>query len=147
MLFAEVSAQAQEELLEELKQTSDSKWYRRLKIIHLSFQRTPVPQLAKLFDLCAATVRAYISRYNAGGLAGLKRQSSDGASPKITLSRSEREELLLQSPSQYDRLQTGARNRTQELAVEYLHLYHGVRVTQSAVSRCLKQHKIPWNRS
>jgi len=146
MLFADVSAQAQEELLKALKQASDSTWYRRLKIIHLSSQRTPVSQLAKLFDLCAATVRVYIRRYNAGGLAGLKRQSSTGASPKIPLSQSEWEDLLHQSPSQYDRLQTGARNWTQELVVAYLHRYHGVNVTQSAVSRCLKQHKIPWNR-
>lgn len=146
MLFAEVSAQAQEELFEELKQASDSKWYRRLKIIHLSSQRTPVPKLAKLFDLCAATVRVYITRYNTGGLTGLKRQSSDGGPPKIPLKKAEWEELLHQSPSQFDRLNTGARNWTQELLAEYLCQYYDVSVTQAAVSLCLKQHKIPWNR-
>jgi transposase len=146
MLFAEVSAQAQEELVEELKQTSDSKWYRRLKIIHLSSQRTPVPKLAKLFDLCEATIRVYITRYNARGLASLKRQSSDGAPPKIPLTKAEWEELLHQSPSQFERLQTGARNWTQELLVEYLQQYHEISVTQAAVSLSLKQHKIPWNR-
>ena len=146
MLFAEVSAQAQEELLEALKQASDATWYRRLKIMHLSSQRTPVPKLAQLFDLCAATVRVYLTHYQAGGLAGLKRQSSDGAPPKIPLHKAEWEELLHQSPSQFDRLQTGARNWTQELLVEYLQPYHDVSVTQAAVSLCLKHHKIPWNR-
>jgi transposase len=146
MLFAEVSAQAQEELLEALKQASDSKWYRRLKIIHLSSQRTPVPKLAKLFDLCAATVRVYITRYNTGGLTGLKRQSSDGGPPKIPLDKAEWEELLHQSPSQFERLHTGARNWTQELLVEYLCQYYDVSVTQAAVSLSLKRHKIPWNR-
>ena len=98
MLFAEVSAQEREELLEELKQASDSTWYRRLRIIHLSSQRTPVPKLAKLFDLCAATVRVYITRYNAGGLTGLKRHSSDGGPPKIPLNKAQWEDLLHQSP-------------------------------------------------
>lgn len=44
MLFAEVRPEAKEKLLEELKQPSDSRWYRRLKIIQRSSQQTPVPQ-------------------------------------------------------------------------------------------------------
>ena len=44
MLFANVSAQEKDMLAEELKHASDSKWYRRLKIIHLSSQRKPVPE-------------------------------------------------------------------------------------------------------
>jgi transposase len=146
MVVAEVSPEAQEELLTALKQTSDAKWYRRLKIIHLSSQQTPVPQLATLFDLCAATVREYLNRYNAGGLAGLQRQSSHGAPAKIPLTRDEWNELLHQSPSPFARLHSGARNWTQELVVEYLHQYPAISVTQAAVSLCLKQHKIPWNR-
>ncbi len=146
MVFAEVSPEAHEELMKELKQSSDAKWYRRVKIIHLSSQQTPVPLLAKLFDVCATTVRKYIIRYNAGGLAGLKRQSSDGAPTKIPLTKTEWEELLHQSPSQFDRLQTGARNWTQVLVVDYLHQYYDITVTQPAVSLCLKQHTIAWNR-
>jgi transposase len=146
MLFAAVSAQAKEELLEAAKQASHAKWYRRLKMIHLSSQQTPVPELAQLFDLCTASVRDYITRYNAEGLAGLKRQASAGAPTKIPLTKAEWEDLLHQTPSQFDRLQTGARNWTQALVVEYLRQYHHVTVTQAAVSFCLKHHKIPWNR-
>jgi transposase len=146
MLFAEVSPEASEKLHEALKQASDAKWYRRLKIIQLSSQQTPVPELATLFDLCTATVRDYITRYNADGLTGLKRTNSDGAPPKIPLSRQEWDTLLHQSPSQFARLNTGARNWTQALVVEYLQRYHDITVTQPAVSTCLKQHKISWNR-
>lgn len=110
MLFAKVSAQEKETLLEELKHASDSKWYRRLKIIHLSSQRKPIPELAQLFDLCKDTVRKYVKRYNAGGIEDLKRRSSAGAPTKIPLTKAEWEELLRRSPSQFDRLQTGARN-------------------------------------
>lgn len=146
MLFAEISPDAHKELLGELKQTSDAKWYQRVKIIHLSSQQTPVPELATLFDRCQETVRRYIRQYNARGLKGLHRQASDGSPAKIPLTTAEWEELLHQSPSQFDRLHTGARNWTQEMVVEYLRLYHNVTVTQAAVSLCLKQHKIAWNR-
>jgi transposase len=147
MLVAEVSPEAQKKLLEELNNTSDAKWYRRLKIIQLSSQGDiSAPKLAKLFDLCAATVRDYITRYNANGLEGLTRQVSDGAPLTIPLTKAEWEELLHQSPSQFVRLQTGARNWTQELVVAYLHAYHQVNVTQAAVSLCLKRHGITWNR-
>lgn len=146
MLFAHVSTQENETLLEELKQASDPKWYRRLKIIHLSSQQFSVPTLAQLFDLCQDTVRNYIQRYNADGLTGLRRQSSTGAPQKIPLTKAEWEDLLHQSPSHFERLQTGARNWTQELLVNYLHIYYDVSVGQSAISECLKRHKIPWNR-
>ena len=146
MLFAEVSPEASEQLHEALKQATDAKWYRRLKIIQMSSQHTSVPKLATLFDLCTATVRDYITRYNADGLTGLQRSSSDGAPPKLPLSKEEWETLLHQSPSQFDRLHTGARNWTQALVVEYLQQYHGITVTQPAVSICLKQHTISWNR-
>jgi transposase len=146
MLFAKVPPEASEELLQELKQTSDAKWYRRLKIIHLSSQQTPVRQLVKLFDVCAATVRDDIKRYNTGGLTTLKRQSSNGAPSKIPLSKAEWEDLLHQSPSQFERLATGARNWTQDLVVEYLAAYHEVTVTREAVSLCLKRHGVSWNR-
>ena len=146
MLCAHVSPEASEELKTALKQASDAKWYRRLKVIQLSSQQTSVPKLATLFDLCTATVREYITRYNADGLIGLQRSSSDGAPPKIPLSKEEWETLLHQSPSQFARLHTGARNWTQALVVDYLQQYHGITVTQPAVSICLKQHKISWNR-
>lgn len=146
MLFAKISPDATEELLKELKQTTDAKWYQRVKMIHLSAQQTPVAEIATLFDRCQETVRRYIRQYHAGGLQGLRRQASDGAPVKIPLTKAEGEGLLQQSPSQFDRLKTGARNWTQELVVEYLRLYHNVTVTQAAVSVCLKHHKIPWNR-
>jgi transposase len=146
MLYAEIRPQAQDVLLKEIQQSSDRNWYRRLKIIQLSAQRKPVPELARLFDLCQDTVRTYIKRYNAGGLEGLKRRSSDGAPAKIPLTKAEWEELLRRSPSQFDRLQTGARNWTQELVQAYLRQYHQVSVTQQAISACIKRHKVSWNR-
>jgi transposase len=146
MLYAKNNPQANAEMLTELKQTRESHWYRRLKIIHLSSQGMSVPELAKFFDCCAATVRDYITRYNTEGLPRLRRQSSDGAPIKIPLTKAAWEELLHQSPSQFERLQTGARNWTQELLQQYLRAYHQIAVTQQAISAALKRHHIAWNR-
>lgn len=146
MLFVHISSEASEELKTALRHASKTKWSRRLNVIQLSSQQTTVPELATRFDLCTATVRAYSTRYHADGLTGLTRASSDGAPPKIPLSREEWETLRHQSPAQFDRLHTGARNWTQALVVEYLQQYHDLRVTQPAGSLCLKPHKISWNR-
>jgi hypothetical protein len=102
MLFAEISPDATEELLEELKQTSEAKWYQRVKMSHLSSQQTPVPEIATRFDRCQETVRRSIRQDHAGGLQGLRRQASDGAPAKIPLTKAEGEDLLHQSPSQFD---------------------------------------------
>jgi len=146
MLYAQVSPEAFDELTQEMKQTKDARWYRRLKIIHVSSKLTPVPQLADLFDLSEATIRDYIKKYNHAGLEGLRRQYGTGASVKISLKKAEWEELLHRSPSQFDKLATAARNWTQELLVDYFRLYYGIMVTQQAISASLKRRKIRWNR-
>lgn len=146
MLYAHVSPEDLEKLETELKSATDAKWYRRLKVIHVSAQRQSVRTIATFFDLCAATVRAYITRYNTDGFAGLHRDASPGAPEKIPLTKAEWEELLHQCPSYFERLQTGARNWTQDLVQRYLQEYHQVSVTQPAISKHLNRHGIRWNR-
>lgn len=146
MLYAHVSPEDRKKLDTELKSATDVKWYRRLKVIQLSAQRKSVPTIAMLFDLCPATVREYLTRYQADGLAGLHWETSPGAPPKIPLTKAAWEEVLHQSPSQFERLATGARNWTQDLLQRYLQEYHQVVVTQPAISQCLKRHGLRWNR-
>ena len=65
MIFAKVINEGLKLLIKkELKSTKDAKWYRRLKIVQLSSQKRTVPQLAKDFDVCEATVRDYITQYD-----------------------------------------------------------------------------------
>jgi len=146
MLYAHVSPESARILVQELSQTKEAKWYQRVKIIHLSSQGKTVPELAGLFEPCAATIRDYIHQYHAGGLAGLKADSSDGAPKKIPLTKAEWDELLRRSPSQFDRLDTAARNWSQGLLVNYFRHYYEVIVTQSTISKCLKRLGIRWNR-
>jgi len=146
MLYANVKPDEAEKLQQELKQTNDATWYQRLKIIQYSSQGKSVPELDDLFERCSATIREYIRKYNAGGLEGLKAGSHDGASTKIPLSKSEWEELLRRSPSQFDQLKTGARNWSQELLVDYFRLYYQVTVDQSTISKTMKRLGLRWNR-
>lgn len=146
MIYAVVRAESRDELRGELLTTQDAKWYRRLKLIELSSSGIPAPNLAEMFDLCPATVRDYIHRYNRSGLDELRRASSPGAPEKIPLTKAQWEDLLHQSPYQFERLKTAARNWTQELLVTYLQQYHGRNVTQSAICKHLKRIGLRLNR-
>ena len=146
MIYAQVSDEGLNLLEKELKSTEDAKWYKRLKIIHLSSQGEKVPQLAKEFDVCQATVRDYIKRYNNGGLETLKRKNSNGRPPKTQLTKAEWEELLHQSPCQFEKLNTGARNWTYQMLSEYCHEYLGVKMGQSGIGMLMQRMDISWNR-
>ena len=146
MLYAHVSPEDNERIAEIMKQTKDIRWYQRLHIIQLSSQGKSVPELTDLFDRCADTVRKYIKSYNHGGLEGLQRQYSPGAPTKIPFSKADWEEVLHQSPSQFERLKTAARNWNQDLLVAYLGCYHRVTVTRQAVAASLKRHGLRLNR-
>lgn len=146
MLYAHVSTEDSERLAEAMKQTTNIRWHQRLHIIQLSSKGKSVPELTDLFERCADTVRKYIKQYNHGGLEGLKRQYSPGAPTQIPFNKADWEALLHQSPSQFVRLETAARNWNQALLVAYLRGYHGVTVTRQAVTASLKRYGIRLNR-
>jgi len=128
MIYAQVSDDNRKQLQNELADTKDVRWYRRLKIIDLSSVGKTVPQLTEIFDLSSSTVRDYIHRYNSGGIAVLRRSYSPGR------------------PAQFEKLNTAARNWTQELLVEYCHKYLSVEITQGRLCQILKTLGIKWNR-
>jgi transposase len=147
MLFAKVNNAAKKELEQAVKQADQTKWYRRLKVIALSGQGQTVPELAKLFDLNQATVRSYIKRYNADRLSGLRPNYGPGRPAKISLDKEQLEELLSRSPSQFEKLNTGARNWNQGLMQQYLSQYHQIELSQGAISGTFRRLGISWNRA
>ena len=146
MIYVKANDESSKLLEEELKTTRDAKWYRRLKIIHLSSLGETISKLAKTFDVCKATVRDYIKRYNDVGLESLKRRNSNGRPTKLSFTKAEWEELLHRSPCQFEKLDTGARNWTHKLLSCYCHEYLGVQITPSAIGMLLKRMDIRWNR-
>ena len=147
MLYAKVKQTAREALNQAIKTVQNVKKYRRLKVIDLSAKGPKVSEIAAIFDLSDNTVRGYINRYNQAGLEGLKPNYGQGRNKTITLSKDELSELLRRSPSQFEKLETGARNWNQPLMKQYLWEYHQIDVSQSAISTKFKQLGIPWNRA
>ena len=147
MLYATVDKTAREALSQAIQLVQNAKKYRRLKVIDLSAKGQKVSEIAAIFDLSDNTVRSYINRYNQAGLAGLKANYGQGRNKTITLSKDELSELLERSPSQFKKLETGARNWNQTLMKQYLWEYHQIDVSQSAISRRFKDLGIPWNRA
>lgn len=146
MILAKTNDESLKLLEEELKTTKDAKWYQRLKIIQMSSLGETISKLAKTFDVCKATVRDYIKRYNNGELAALKRHNSNGRPSKIDFTKAQWEELLHRSPCQFEKLNTGARNWTHNLLSQYSHEYLNVQITPSAIGMLLKRMDIRWNR-
>lgn len=68
MLYAHVTPEEYEQLVQTKRQSKNVREHERLHIIQLSSQGKNVPELAKLFGRCTATIRDYIERYNQGGL-------------------------------------------------------------------------------
>lgn len=147
MIYAKIKQDDFEAIKQELKEAKDSKWYRRVKIIELSGQGKNVSELSGLFDVCNATVRGYIKSYNDNGLDGLKpNYEAAGCPQKIPFTREEWEELLHRSPCGFEKLNTGSRNWTQELLVEYFQEYHDIKITQSGICQIIKRMGLKWNR-
>ncbi len=147
MLYAKVNQKAREELKQGLKTAQKAKWYRRIKVVDLSAKGRKVSEIAELFDLSDNTVRDYITRYNQGGLEGLKPNKKQGRKAAIMLSKEELGEILERSPSQFEKLETGARNWNQALMKQYLWHYHQIDISQGAVSGTFKRLGIAWNRA
>ena len=147
MKFANVDEQQHQKLKQAMAQTKDKKWYRRLMIIKLSGQGHQVKQLADMFNLHANTVREYIGRYNEGGITGLAPMPISGRRPAVNWSQEQWLELLNQAPSDFEQLETGAQNWTQEMIANYLQAYHQVNLTQATISQLLRQAGVRWKRA
>ena len=147
MLYAIATDAERLELQREMNQTTDKKWYRRLKIIDLSRQRYRVGELASMFDLSCQTIRSYIHTYNEGQLAALSPAYGAGRRCCLDWSQEQWLDLLQQPPVNHAKLNSGALNWTQALLQQYLYQYHQLKVSQSTLSKALKRAKVHWRRA
>ena len=149
MIFAiPTQENAISELQIEIKAAKKSKWYRRLRIIQRSQAGVSVAQLAEQFDICQATVRSYIKAYNLRGIDTLKAKTSPGRPPKIGhLTRDDWQQILQQTPNQYEKLATDSRQWTLDLLVGYAKAYLCEEVCFQTVSQALRRCKYRTGRS
>ena len=141
MIYAKIKDQEAHKHLNDASKASKNKnWYRRLKIIEFSADKYTVKQLSGMFDLCEATTRNYIHSYNQGGLDKLKPVKPPGRSPRIAnWTREQWDEVLEQTPNQYEKLNTQSRQWTLERLRLYLREYHQVDVSISNIYRSLRR--------
>jgi transposase len=149
MLYAEISSEeARKRLNEAIEEAKDVKWYVRLRIIALSATKKDVKELSKMFDLCKATVRNYIHGYNEGGLKGLAPGKSTGRPPKIgQWTKAQWDEVLEQTPNQYEKLKTQSHQWTLERLRKYVKEYHGIEVSLSSIHNSFMKTKRRTGRS
>lgn len=149
MIYAQPQGEhAVSELQGLLKKASDAKWYRRLKIVQLSMTGMSVPQLSQHFEVCKATIRKYIKAYNQGGVEALIPKKPTGRLPKVAhLTQDDWNQILRQTPDQYEKLQTDSRQWTLALLVGYAKEYLDQEVCFQTVAAALKHCKFRTGRS
>ena len=141
MIYAEVKRPEEQKRLDEaLKASKKKSWYRRLQVIALSAQKYTVQKLSEMFRLCEQTIRNYIHSYNEGGLAKLAPGKPTGRPPKIAhWTKGQWDEVLEQTPNQYEKLNTQSRQWTLELLRLYLKEYHDIDVSIVSVYNSLRR--------
>lgn len=147
MIYAKIDTQQQAQLDAAMKSATDTKWYRRLKVIDLSGQGYSVPKLSRMFDLGAGAIRRHIHAYNEAGLDGLRPSYGQGRPSTLSWAQAEWLDLLSQSPADLALLATGVENWTHALLAQYLSAYHQVHVSQATISRALRRVGIRWRRA
>jgi transposase len=139
MIYATISSEeTRKRLYDAIEEAKDVKWYIRLKIIAVSATKKTVKELSDMFDLCDATIRNYIHDYNNGGLDQLAPDKSTGRPPKISnWTKQQWDEVLEQTPNQYEKLNTQSRQWTLERLQKYVKEYHDIDVCLSSVYNSL----------
>jgi transposase len=140
MIFVnELSKKERQELAEAIRNASDAKWFRRVKIIELSSKGYSVPELAKLFNLSDVTVRNYIHRYKEGGLDALRYKKSPGRPSKLSFLDDLWGIILSRNPSEFEKLKTNSRHWTLSLLARFVECYYGEKVCLQTIANSLNR--------
>jgi len=139
MIYAKIKNQEEQKRLDDtLKSSQKKNWYRRLQIISLSAKKYTVQKLSEMFELCEATIRNYVHSYNEGGLDKLKPVKQTGRPPKIGhWTKEQWDEVLEQTPDQYEKLNVKSREWTLERLQLYLKEYHQIEVSIVSIHNSL----------
>lgn len=149
MIYAILKNQGEKEQLDKaLDEARGKNLYRRLMVIKLSVEGWITRHISKHFQLSETTIRSYIHKYNQGGLEKLEPRKRTGRPPKIAnWTKGQWDEVLGQTPNQYEKLDTQSRAWTLELMVKYLKEYRNINVSISSIHNSLKKTKRRTGRS
>lgn len=100
-----------------------------------------------MFDLSEHTIRNYIKAYNDGGLPSLRPDYGQGRPLLLDWSESQWLDLIHQPPTLHEKLNSGARNWTQDLLQQYFNHYHQLTISQATIAKAVKRAGVRWRRA
>jgi transposase len=122
--------------------TAEVREVERARIIWLAWQGWSVPAIARELRLCEPTVRTWLKRFNASGLAGLQDRRRGGRPSRYGPEQIGRVvALALADPDALD-LPFGC--WTLDRLAEYLHEVEGIPIQRSRIAEVLRAEGLRW---
>jgi transposase len=144
MLLARLNGEQRAELDKAVAEADSVRLYRRLKTIDLADRDYSVQEIAKIFDLCDATVRTYIHDFEKGGPGALRDAPRSGRPRKLPQeydgseqAQANWKELLDRRPKTITELETNSAVWTLSLLVKYMKVFHQVGVSDQTIHHAL----------
>jgi transposase len=122
--------------------TEPARLVERAQIIWQAHQGARVPAIARALGLCDATVRTWLKRFNAGGVAGLKDAPRSGRPPVYTAE--EAGEVIAASLTKPDELGLPFGSWTLDRLTSYLQEQKGLGIGRTRIGEILRAEGLRW---
>jgi transposase len=122
--------------------TEPARTVERAQIVWRAHRGARVPAIARALGITEATVRTWLKRFEAGGLAGLKDAPRSGRPPVYTAA--EAGEVVAASLTKPDELGLPFGSWTLDRLTAYLHEQKGVGIGRTRVGEILRAEGLRW---
>ena len=122
--------------------TESARAVERAQIIWHARAGARVPAIARRLGVCEATVRTWLTRFNAGGVAGLRDGARPGRPP--TYSPEEVGEVIAASLTKPDDLGLPFGSWTLDRLAAYLQEHKGLAISRSRIGEILQAEGLRW---
>ncbi len=122
--------------------TAPARTVERARIIWQAHQGARVPAIARVLGVCEATARLWLTRFNAGGVAGLREGARAGRPP--TYAPEEVGEVIAASLTKPDDLGLPFGSWTLDRLTAYLHETKGLAISRSRIGEILRAEGLRW---
>jgi len=138
-----LTEERQQELREAVRSAERARLYRRLKAVQLVAEGYPVEEVARLCEVCRASVYRFVRAFIDGGPAALEDAPRSGRPPKLPAEylgddgRAAWQRLLDRRPSTIPELGTPSHIWTLALLARHMQAVHGVTVAEATIYNAL----------
>jgi transposase len=138
-----LTEERQKELDDAVRSAQQVRAYRRLKAVQLVAEGYPVEDVARLCEVCRASVYRFVRAFIDGGPEALEDAPRSGRPPKLPAEylgddgRAAWQRLLDRRPSTMPELGTPSHIWTLALLARYMQVVHGVTVAEATIYNAL----------